>query len=474
MKRPSAGFTFTLRIKFRNTVGIIGEGLSAIGAAGGDVGAVDIVDVEKGFVIRDITVRAQDEQHCDEIVAQLKKSNILEIVHVSDMTFLMHLGGKIEIRNKAPLKTRSDLSMAYTPGVARVCRAIYENEDDAYNLTIKKNSVAVLTDGSAVLGLGDIGPQAAMPVMEGKAMLFKEFGGIDAYPICLDTNDVDEIVATARAISPGFGGINLEDISAPRCFEIEERLRKKLSIPVFHDDQHGTAIVVIAALMNALKIVNKEIGEIKIVISGLGAAGIACAKIMLAAGAKNIIGCDRNGALYRGRSEGLNSIKRWFADNSNPKNEKGSLKEVIKGADFFLGVSAPGLLDKDDIKNMAPDSIVFSLANPDPEVVPEEIEGIARIVATGRSDYLNQINNVLCFPGIFRGALDCRAKEINMEMNVAAAEAIAAIIPDSELSEEYIIPSVFNKRVAPAVAAAVVDAAIKSGVARSTKGVVEG
>ncbi len=474
MKRPSAGFTFTLRIKFRNKVGIIGEGLSAIGAAGGDVGAVDIVDVEKGFVIRDITVRAQDEQHCDEIVAQLKKSDILEIVHVSDMTFLMHLGGKIEIRNKAPLKTRSDLSMAYTHGVARVCMAIHENEDDAYNLTIKKNSVAVLTDGSAVLGLGDIGPQAAMPVMEGKAMLFKEFGGIDAYPICLDTHDVDEIVATARAISPGFGGINLEDISAPRCFEIEERLRKKLSIPVFHDDQHGTAIVVIAALMNALKIVNKEIGEIKIVISGLGAAGIACAKIMMAAGAKNIIGCDRNGALYRGRSEGLNSIKRWFADNSNPENKKGSLKEVIKGADFFLGVSAPGLLGRNDIKNMAPDAIVFSLANPDPEVVPEEIEGIARIVATGRSDYLNQINNVLCFPGIFRGALDCRAKEINMEMNVAAAEAIAAIIPDSELSEEYIIPSVFNKKVAPAVASAVVDAAIKSGVARSTKGVVEG
>jgi len=469
MKRPSAGFTFTIRIKFRNTVGIIGEGLSAIGEAGGDVGAIDIVDVEKGFIIRDITVRARDEQHCDEIVAKLRKLTTLDIVHVSDMTFLMHLGGKIEIRNKAPLKTRSDLSMAYTPGVARVCRAIQDDKNNAYNLTIKKNSVAVLTDGSAVLGLGNIGPEAAMPVMEGKAMLFKEFGGVDAYPICLNTNDVDEIVATARAISPGFGGINLEDISAPRCFEIEERLKTELSIPVFHDDQHGTAIVVIAALMNALKIVKKDISEIKIVISGLGAAGIACTKILIAAGAKNIIGCDRSGALYQGRAEGMNEIKKWYADNSNPENEKGSLKDVIKGADFFLGVSAPGVLDRDDIIAMAADPIVFALANPDPEVVPEEIEDVARIVATGRSDYINQINNVLCFPGIFRGALDCRATEINMEMNVAAAEAIAAIIPENELSEEYIIPSVFNKKVASVVAAAVVDAAITSGAARSAK-----
>jgi malate dehydrogenase (oxaloacetate-decarboxylating) len=319
------------------------------------------------------------------------------------------------------------------------------------------------------LGLGNIGPEAAMPVMEGKAMLFKEFGGVDAYPICLNTNDVDEIVATARAISPGFGGINLEDISAPRCFEIEERLKTELSIPVFHDDQHGTAIVVIAALMNALKIVEKDISEIKIVISGLGAAGIACTKILIAAGAKNIIGCDRSGALYQGRTEGMNEIKKWYADNSNPENEKGSLKDVVKGADFFLGVSAPGVLDRDDIIGMAPDPIVFALANPDPEVVPEEIEDVARIVATGRSDYINQINNVLCFPGIFRGALDCRATEINMEMNVAAAEAIAAIIPENELSEEYIIPSVFNKKVASVVAAAVIDAAITSGAARSTK-----
>ncbi len=469
MRRPSAGFTFTIRAKLRNAVGILGKVFSAIGEAGGDVGAVDIVEVAKGFVIRDITVRARDDDHCREIVDRLKRLDVLEIVNVSDRTFLLHLGGKIEVRNKAPLKTRDDLSMAYTPGVARVCMAIHEDRVKAYNLTIKKNSVAIVTDGSAVLGLGDIGPEAAMPVMEGKAMLFKEFGGVDAYPLCLATKDVDEIVKVVKAVSPGFGGINLEDISAPRCFEVEERLKSELDIPVFHDDQHGTAIVVLAALMNALKVVGKRIEDLKVVVSGMGAAGVACAKMLMAAGVRSIVGCDRHGAVYKGRKEGMNNVKEWFAEHSNPSNEKGPLKEVIRGADFFLGLSVPGLIDRADVEKMAPDSIVFALANPEPEVPPEDIEGVARIVATGRSDYINQINNVLCFPGIFRGVLDCRARGINMEMKIAAAEAIAAVIPEKELNEEYIIPSVFNKKVAPSVAQAVAKTARKTGMARREK-----
>lgn len=469
MKRPSASFTFVIRARLKNEVGILGQVFSSIGEAGGDVGAVDIVEVIKGSVIRDITVRARDDKHCAQIVVRLKELGTVEIVHVSDSTFLMHLGGKIEIKSKAPLKTRSDLSMAYTPGVARVCMAIHEDSAKAYNLTIKKNSVAIVTDGTAVLGLGDIGPRAAMPVMEGKAMLFKEFGRVDAYPICLDTKDTEEIINIVKAISPGFGGINLEDIAAPRCFEIEERLQEELDIPVFHDDQHGTAIVALAALMNALKVTGKKMEELKIIISGSGAAGIACAKLFMAAGAKNIIGCDRAGAIYKGRKEGMNPMKEWFAQSSNPEGIKGSLKNAMKGADFFLGVSGPGLIDVGDVKNMAKDPIIFALANPDPEIQPEDIEGVARIIATGRSDYMNQINNVLCFPGIFRGLLDSKAKGINLDMKIAAANAIATAIPERELSEEYIIPSVFNKKVSTAVATAVAKAARKSGMARRTK-----
>lgn len=469
MRVPSASFTFVVRGKLGNKVGMLGTVFSCIGDVGGDVGAVDIVGVGKGYVIRDITIKARDEEHCNEIINSLKNLDVIEVVHVSDRTFLMHLGGKIEIANKVPLKSRDDLSMAYTPGVARICTAIYQDKEKAYNLTIKKNSIMILTDGSAVLGLGDLGPEAAMPVMEGKAMLFKEFANIDAYPICLNTKKVDEIINIAKAISPGFGGINLEDIAAPRCFEIEETLSRELDIPVFHDDQHGTAIVVLAAFMNALKVTGKKVGELKMVLSGAGAAGVACGKMLIASGAKNIIACDREGAIYRGRKKGMNSMKEWFAENSNPDNIEGSLKEVIKGADFFLGVSGPGIIDKDDISNMAEDPIVFALANPEPEVPPEDIEGIARIIATGRSDYINQINNVLCFPGIFRGVLDCRAKGINMEMKLAAASALAACIPEKELSEEYIIPSVFNKKVAPVVARAVVKAAKKTGMARINK-----
>ena len=469
MRRPSASFTFVIRAKLKSEVGIFGKVFSAIGEHGGDVGAVDIVDVEQGLVVRDITVRARDEEHGKEIVETLKKLDFVDVANVSDRTFLLHLGGKIEIKNKAPLKTRDDLSMAYTPGVARICMAIHEDKNKAYNLTIKKNSVAIVTDGTAVLGLGDIGPEAAMPVMEGKAMLFKEFADIDAYPICLNTTDIDEIVNVVKSISPGFGGVNLEDIAAPRCFEIEKRLWSELDIPVFHDDQHGTAVVALAALMNALKVVGKKVEGLKVVISGMGAAGMACAKMIMASGAKNVIGCDRTGVIYRGRKERMNDQKQWFAENSNPENEMGSLKDAIKGADFFLGVSAPGVIDKEDVKNMASDAIVFALANPEPEVPPEDIEGIARIVATGRSDYINQINNVLCFPGIFRGVLDCRATQINMEMKIAAAEAIASVIPEKKLNEEYIIPSVFNKDVATAVATAVAKAARKSGSARRAK-----
>jgi malate dehydrogenase (oxaloacetate-decarboxylating) len=377
----------------------------------------------------------------------------------------MHLGGKIEVRSRMQLRTRDDLSMAYTPGVARVCRAIADDPERACNLTIKRNTVAVVSDGTAVLGLGDIGPRAAMPVMEGKAMLFKEFAKVDAFPICLDTKDVDQIVETVKNLAPGFGGINLEDISAPRCFEIEERLKEELDIPVFHDDQHGTAVVTLAALINALKIVGKKIEDLQIVVNGIGAAGVACAKIMMAAGATNIVGCDSKGIVHEGR-EGLNPAKQWFAEHTNPDGRTGDLSDAVRGADLFLGLSVPGVLTVEHLESMNQDPIVFAMANPDPEIRPERAFGHARIIATGRSDYPNQINNVLCFPGIFRGALDVRAHEINEDMKLAAAEAIAGVIPPKELSEDYIIPSVFDERVAPAVAEAVAEKAKESGMAR--------
>jgi malate dehydrogenase (oxaloacetate-decarboxylating) len=387
------------------------------------------------------------------------------VLNFYDRTFLIHLGGKIEVRPKMSVRTRDDLSMAYTPGVARVCRAIAEDPERAFNLTIKRNTVAVVSDGTAVLGLGDIGPRAAMPVMEGKAMLFKEFGGVDAFPICLDTKDTDEIVETVKRLAPAFGGINLEDISAPRCFEIEERLKKELEIPVFHDDQHGTAVVVLAALINSLKIVKKEMEDLKVVINGIGAAGVACARILLAAGVRNIIGCDSKGIVHEGR-EGLNASKRWFAENTNPEEITGGLLDAVVGADLFLGLSVPKVLTVGHLDSMAEDPIVFAMANPDPEIMPALVLGKARIMATGRSDYPNQINNVLCFPGIFRGALDVRAREIDEEMKLAAAEAIAAVIPEENLGEDYVIPSVFDERVAPAVAETVAQAAKRSGIAR--------
>ncbi|MEO8316635.1 MAG: malic enzyme-like NAD(P)-binding protein [Pseudomonadota bacterium] len=463
---PNASYSLTLRIRIHNKPGKLGEITTAIGRAGGDIEGIDIVSVGKDFLIRDITVNASSEKHDQEIVTAANAIDGVEVINVSDRTFLMHLGGKIEVVSKMQLKTRSDLSMAYTPGVARVCEAIHKDPEKAFNLTIKKNTVAVVSDGTAVLGLGDIGPAAAMPVMEGKCQLFKEFGGVDAFPICLNTKDPHEIVQTIKNISVAFGGINLEDISAPRCFEIEERLKEELDIPVFHDDQHGTAVVVLAALINALKIVDKSIKDVKVVVNGIGAAGVACSKIVMAAGVKNIIGCDTTGAIYEGRKENMNWVKDWYARNTNPEKERGTIHDVIQGADVFLGLSAPGVINETDLAKMAKDSIVFAMANPVPEIMPEDATSHVAVMATGRSDYPNQINNVLCFPGIFRGALNCRASRINEEMKLAAAHAIAETIAPEELHPDYIIPSVFDRRVAEAVAANVEEAAYASGVAR--------
>lgn len=448
-----------------NNPGSLGLVTSKIGDLGADIGAIDISGFEGDSIVRDLTVMVRNEEHGETLVAELKKLSGCQVVNVSDRTFLMHLGGKIRVTNKVKLATRDDLSMAYTPGVARVCMAIHHNVEKAYNLTIKGNTVAVLTDGSAVLGLGNIGPEAAMPVMEGKCMLFKEFGKVDAFPICLNTQDTEEIINAVKYLAPVFGGINLEDISAPRCFEIETRLKHELDIPVFHDDQHGTAVVVLAALINAIKLVNKKIEDLKIIVSGVGAAGVACSKILMSAGAKNVIGFDRQGAIYHGR-DNLNFMKEWFADHTNPDNFKGSVTEALRGADLYLGLSGPGSVSVDAIRSMGKDAIVFAMANPTPEVMPEEVAGHVRIMATGRSDYPNQINNVLAFPGIFRGALDVRAKDINEEMKIAAAHAIANVISERELNEDYIIPGVFNPAVAENVAKAVAEAAVKTGVAR--------
>ncbi len=469
--RPSASYSLTVRIKIPNEPGRLSKVISLIGEIGGDIGAIDIHGFETNYIIRDITIKVRDSNHGDALVERLKELEGFDVVNVSDRTFLMHLGGKIRMRNKVPLATRDDLSMAYTPGVARVCNAIHEDIEKVYALTIKRNTVAVVTDGSAVLGLGNIGPEAALPVMEGKAMLFKSFGKIDAFPICLATQDTEEIIKCVKYIAPVFGGINLEDISAPRCFEIEQRLKEELDIPVFHDDQHGTAVVVLAALINALKIVGKEMKDLKVVVTGVGAAGVACSKILLSAGVINIIGFDRQGSIYRGRTEHMNYMKEWFAEHTNPTVFKGSVADALEGADVFLGLSGPGIIAARDLQKMNKDPIVFAMSNPDPEVMPEDAAPYVRIMATGRSDYPNQINNVLCFPGIFRGALDVRATDINEEMKLAAAYALAQVIQEHELMEEHIIPGVFNPLVAENVARAVSEAAIRSGVAR--KGTVD-
>jgi malate dehydrogenase (oxaloacetate-decarboxylating) len=470
IKTPSPSYSIIIRLEIVSKPGMLGKVTSTIGKAGGDIGAVDIVGFKKNITIRDVIVSVADIPMGQKVVDELRRIKGVNVLQVTDRTFMVHQGGKIEIKNKIPLNSREDLSMVYTPGVARICMAIHEKRERMYDLTIKKNTIAIVTDGTAVLGLGDIGPEAAMPVMEGKAMLFKEFGGVDAFPICLKTKDPKQIVMVIKSISPGFGGVNLEDIASPRCFEIERRLRNELDIPVFHDDQHGTAVVILAGLINALKVVNKRFENIRVVVSGLGAAGIASIRLLLSTGVKQIIGCDRSGILYKGRKENMNPIKALIAENTNPERIRGPISKALKGADLFIGLSQPGVIHVNDIKKMAKSPIVFAMANPDPEIMPEEAARYARVVATGRSDYPNQINNVLCFPGLFRGVLDCQALKINDEMLFAAANAIAQIISEEELSEDYIIPSVLNRKVPEQVSKNVKEAAIQTGVARLEHG----
>ncbi|HEX3433585.1 MAG TPA: NAD-dependent malic enzyme [Solirubrobacteraceae bacterium] len=468
---PSAQFRLTIRVKIDDAHGTLGHLTGAIGEAGGIVGAVDLVEVDGSHSLRDIVVDASGKDHWERIVEAVGDVEGVELVDTTDRTFQLHVGGKIEQRNRHPLKTREDLSMAYTPGVARVSLSIADDPERAFQYTIKRNTVAVVSDGTAVLGLGDIGPRAAMPVMEGKCCLFKEFAEVDAFPICLDTTDPEEIVQTVKLIAPAFGGINLEDISAPRCFEVEDRLKAELDIPVFHDDQHGTAVVVMAALLNAVKLTGKRMEDLSVLIIGLGAAGIAVTKILLAGGVRNIVGADSRGALHVQRADyldgSMNAVKRWFAESTNPDCRAGTPAEVIDGEDLLIGLSGARVMPAQALSRMNRDAMVFAMANPNPEVTPEEAEQYVRIVATGRSDYPNQINNVLCFPGIFRGALDVRAPTITERMKMAAAHAIAATVDESELREDYIIPSVFNREVAPAVAAAVADEARADGTARA-------
>ena len=464
MPHLSASYSVTVRLEIANKPGMLGKITTRIGEDGGSIGAIDTVRVEGANLLRDITINCMDVAHEKRIVKGIETLDGVAVVARSDRTFLTHLGGKIEVKSKLPLKTRDDLSMAYTPGVARVCMEIAEKPDASYNLTIRKNTVAVVSNGTAVLGLGNIGPEAAMPVMEGKAQLFKEFGGVNAFPICIDLKEADDIVAFVKALAPTFGGINLEDIAAPTCFEVEQRLKEELNIPVFHDDQHGTAVVMMAGLINALKVVDKKIEDCKIVVSGVGAAGVACTKLMIDYGATNIIGCDSRGAVYRGRPD-LNSSKQEYAELTNPDNFEGTLKEALAGADIFIGLSAPNLFGRKEVETMADKPILFAMSNPDPEIMPEEA-GEVGVMATGRSDYPNQINNVLAFPGIFAGALRAGAKEINDAMNLAAAEAIASLVTPEELHPDYIIPSVFHPRVGKVVARAVRKAANETGVCR--------
>lgn len=468
MVSTGPAYSVTIRAEYDNLPGMLGKITTCIGESGGDMAGIDVISATDSKMVRDLTVYASGIEHTQKIIDSVGGTEGVEIRSVSDATFLFHLGGKIEMRSKVPAKTREDMSKAYTPGVARVCMAIHEDPEAVWALTGKANTVAIVTDGSAVLGLGDIGPAASMPVMEGKALLFKELSGVDAWPICLDTQDVDEIVAIVKAIAPGFGGINLEDISAPRCFEIEERLKAELDIPVFHDDQHGTAVVMLAGLINALAVTGRNPEDIKVALLGVGASGTACAKIMMNHGVKNIIGFDRQGALTHDRDYSDNRFKQWFADNTNPNNEGGSLGEVLKGADVFLGLSGPGLVTKEEIAGMADNAIVFALANPTPEISPEELPENVMVMATGRSDYPNQVNNSLGFPGLFRGIFDVRASEINDDMKLAAARALASVIPEDSLGPDFVIPSVFDANVVDRVAAATSQAAVDSGVARRT------
>lgn len=453
-----------LRVELDHNKISFGDVAAAISKAGGDITSIDVIRPGKESSVRDLTVDVAESAETS-VVESLKAYDGIKVINVSDRTFLVHLGGKISVQPNLPIKNRDDLSRVYTPGVARVCTAIHENPDKAYSLTIKRNTVAVVSDGTAVLGLGDIGPHAAAPVMEGKAMLFKQLAGVDAFPICLDTKDTEEIIRTIKAMSPIFGGINLEDISSPRCFEIERRLTEELDIPVFHDDQHGTAVVLLAGLLNALKVVGKRIENVRVVVNGIGAAGVSICKMLLAAGVTRLVPVDKHGAIVRGGNYEY-PMWQWLAEQPQVEGTEGSLKEVLRGADVFIGVSRGGLLSAEDICTMNEDRIVFALANPKPEIDPDEAQPHVRVLGTGRSDYPNQINNVLCFPGIFRGALDCRARCINEPMKLAAARAIASVVTSAELNEHYIIPSIFNEQVVTKVRHAIIEAAILTGVAR--------
>lgn len=464
-KQPGAAHSITIRISYPNQVGMLGQITTVISAAGGDIGAIDIVSSGRSHMVRDITINARDEAHSGMLSNVVELVDDVTIINVSDQVFLRHLGGKIEMRSKTPIKTRNDMSIVYTPGVARISSAIQKKPESVWNLTSKSNTVAVVTDGSAVLGLGDIGPSAALPVMEGKAQLLKELVDVDAWPIALDTKDPDKIIEAVKLISPGFGAINLEDISAPRCFEIEQRLHEELDIPVFHDDQHGTAIVILAALYNAVKVVGKEWSKLKVVQVGIGAAGIATAKLLIKSGISNIIGLDKEGVLDKNQNYQQNSVWREYSQITNPNNVSGNLTEAIADADIFVGLSGSGVLSPKDVKMMNKDPIILAMANPDPEIWPEEIDEYVAVMATGRSDYPNQVNNALCFPGMFRGLLDARAQKVTDEMKMAAALAISEGVPSNHLNNDYIMPSIFDTDVAYEVAKNVKMAAIKGGVA---------
>jgi len=462
---PSASNSITVRVDIANRPGMLAKVTSVIGEKGGNIGAIDIVRAEKEELTRDITINTRSDDHAQSILQEVREIDGVEIVNVSDRTFLLHLGGKLEIESKSPLRTRDQLSMAYTPGVARVCEAVQETPEDAHRLTIKNNTVGVVSDGTAVLGLGDIGAEAAIPVMEGKAQLLKEFADVNGFPICLDTTDVDEIVDTVRRLAPVFGGINLEDIAAPRCFVIEERLKEELDIPVFHDDQHGTAVVTVAALLNALKIVDKALSDITVVMVGIGAAGTAVTEMLLEMGVEDVVGVDREGPVTSERDP-LSDAKERYVELTNPTVAGDTLSDAVEGADVFIGLSGPDVIGVDDLKRMARDPIVFAMANPRPEIMPEVAYPHVAVMATGRSDYPNQINNVLCFPGLFKGLLRCRTSDITSEMKIAAAEAIAGTIDDQSLTPDYVIPSVFDKEVVNRVAAAVSETARGQDLAR--------
>jgi|TARA_B100001750_G_scaffold31034_1_gene21156 malate dehydrogenase (oxaloacetate-decarboxylating) len=467
--KPGVANSITIRAKYPNTTGMLAKIINTISNNGGDMSAIDVVSIEGDYIVRDLTINTNGNDHAEKIIDKLNTLKEVNIQNVSDQTFLLHLGGKIEVNSAFDISTRDDMSKAYTPGVGRISSHIHKTPEAAWALTTKSHTIAVVTDGSAVLGLGNIGPEAALPVMEGKAMILKNFANVDAWPICLNTQDEDEIVDIVKAISPGFGGINLEDISAPRCFYIEQRLKQEIDIPVFHDDQHGTAIVVLAALINSLKIVNKKPKDIKIVIAGVGAAGIACANILMDYGVKNIIGIDRQGIVSRNRNYNDNIYKKNFAEKTNPENIKGDLKKALKNADCFIGLAGPNMVTKEMLEQMKPQSIVFALANPVPEIMPELIPSNVKVMATGRSDYPNQVNNSLAFPGIFKGILEVRAKSITDKMKISAAKAIASVIPRRLLSSDFIIPSVFDKNVVKSVSENIAAAAVKEGVSRKKK-----